>query len=249
MHGTGKHPAASPAAENLPSLFTRGGSRFLAALLVFSVVALIAGCGGNAVGMLAGAARVIDADTIEVAGERVRLMGIDAPERGQHCRDGAGQSYPCGADATQALRRRIGGADVRCEASGRDRYDPYGRAIATCFAADGGDLNGWLVREGHALAYRRFSQAYVGAEEAARRDRRGMWKGTFVLPWHWRKGERLPPDGSPSDGAAALDSWDDDGNGRISCREACRHGIAPVPRGHPAYPFMRDGDGDGVVCE
>ena len=43
--------------------------------------------------------------------------------------------------------------------------------------------------------------------------------------------------------------WDDNGNGRITCAEARGHGIAPVPRGHPAYPFMRDGDGDGVVCE
>ena len=50
-------------------------------------------------------------------------------------------------------------------------------------------------------------------------------------------------------GAEALRRWDDNRNGRITCKEARRHGIAPVPRGHPAYPFMRDGDGDGVVCE
>ena len=50
-------------------------------------------------------------------------------------------------------------------------------------------------------------------------------------------------------GAEALRLWDDNRNGRITCREARRHGIAPVPRGHPAYPFMHDGDGDGVVCE
>lgn len=49
--------------------------------------------------------------------------------------------------------------------------------------------------------------------------------------------------------AEALRLWDDNRNGRITCREARRHGIAPVPRGHPAYPFMHDGDGDGVVCE
>ena len=47
----------------------------------------------------------------------------------------------------------------------------------------------------------------------------------------------------------ALARWDDNGNGKITCAEARRHGIAPVPRGHPAYPYMRDGDGDGVVCE
>ena len=54
----------------------------------------------------------------------------------------------------------------------------------------------------------------------------------------------------PSSGAVdALARWDDNGNGRITCKEARRHGIAPVPHGHPAYEFMRDGDNDGVVCE
>ena len=49
--------------------------------------------------------------------------------------------------------------------------------------------------------------------------------------------------------AAEALPWDDNGNGRISCAEARAHGIAPVRRGHPAYRYMRDGDGDGVVCE
>ena len=62
---------------------------------------------------------------------------------------------------------------------------------------------------------------------------------------------RLPdsPPPSPPEGMEALRLWDDNRNGRITCREARRHGIAPVSRGHPAYPFMHDGDGDGVVCE
>ena len=54
---------------------------------------------------------------------------------------------------------------------------------------------------------------------------------------------------SKPSGSAALAKWDDNGNGRITCAEARAHGIAPVRRGHPAYPYMRDGDGDGVVCE
>lgn len=54
---------------------------------------------------------------------------------------------------------------------------------------------------------------------------------------------------SKASGSAALAQWDDNGNGRITCAEARAHGIAPVRRGHPAYPYMRDGDGDGVVCE
>ena len=53
----------------------------------------------------------------------------------------------------------------------------------------------------------------------------------------------------PAAGADALALYDDNRNGRITCKEARRHGIAPVPRSHPAYRFMRDGDGDGIVCE
>ena len=60
---------------------------------------------------------------------------------------------------------------------------------------------------------------------------------------------KLPPPSSSGDTVDALEQWDDNGNGRITCKEARRHGIAPVPQGHPAYRFMRDGDGDGVVCE
>ena len=59
--------------------------------------------------------------------------------------------------------------------------------------------------------------------------------------------ERLPP--ARANASDALERWDDNSNGQITCAEARRHGIAPVPRGHPAYRFMRDGDGDGVVCE
>ena len=58
-----------------------------------------------------------------------------------------------------------------------------------------------------------------------------------------------PPNKKPTGNIDALSLWDDNRNGRITCAEARRHGIAPVPRSHPAYRYMRDGDGDGVVCE
>ena len=54
---------------------------------------------------------------------------------------------------------------------------------------------------------------------------------------------------SSAGNATPLELWDDNKNGRITCSEARAHGIAPVQRGHPAYQYMRDGDGDGVVCE
>ena len=58
-----------------------------------------------------------------------------------------------------------------------------------------------------------------------------------------------PATPSPAPNVDALALWDDNGNGRITCAEARAHGIAPVRRGHPAYQYMNDADGDGVVCE
>ncbi len=58
-----------------------------------------------------------------------------------------------------------------------------------------------------------------------------------------------PPARSAEPSGDPLRLYDDNGNGRITCAEARKHGIAPVPRSHPAYRYMRDGDGDGVVCE
>ena len=135
---------------------------------------------------LSGWARVIDGDTIEVGGARVRLHGVDAPESGQSCLAN-GQRWPCGQRATRALDRHIGGRSVACEERDRDRY---GRVVAVCRHA-GRDVNAWLVAQGWALAYRRYSGAYVDGEEAARAARRGVWRGEFVVPWDWRRGERL----------------------------------------------------------
>ena len=195
--------------------------------------------------IIGGETRVIDGDTLEVKGERVRLEGIDAPEKGQSCRNASGELYPCGQAVIYALHGRIGKGNVVCAIdAARDRY---GRALGVC-SLGGEDLNAWLVSEGHALAYRRYSLKYVDQEEAARADGRGIWAGDFVAPWDWRRGERLKAT-SPAGEADALSLYDDNGNGRITCKEARGHGIAPVGRDHPAYRYMDDRDGDGVVCE
>ena len=136
---------------------------------------------------LTGSARVIDADTLEISGERIRLEGIDAPESAQMCADGEGQLYPCGREATVALRALLGSEAIRCETEGRDRY---GRWIAFCHLGER-DINAWLVEQGHAVAYRQYSDDYVPEENAARDERRGVWQGRFVMPWEWRRGKRL----------------------------------------------------------
>lgn len=131
---------------------------------------------------LTGSAVVIDGDTIDVAGECVRLHGIDAPELDQTfwCQ---GKQLACGAMASAALEALTAGVKLRCEIIERDRY---GRLVAKCFSPNGIDIGRRLVSAGWALAYRRYSMDYVDAENKARRAKRGMWKGTFKKPWEWR---------------------------------------------------------------
>lgn len=135
---------------------------------------------------ITGVPTVIDGDTIDIHGQRIRLHGIDAPESKQICVSG-GAKYRCGQKAALALSDRIGRGSVTCEARDTDRY---GRVIAVCFK-DQEDLNGWLVSQGLAVAYRRYSQDYVGQENNAKAVSVGLWSGEFVMPWDWRRGKRL----------------------------------------------------------
>lgn len=133
-------------------------------------------------GGLSGAVRVIDGDTLAMGERRIRLEGIDAPERSQFCeRDG--RPWPCGDAARTALVRRVEGRTVRCDVRGRDRY---GRDLARC-SVGGEDLGGWLVDQGLAQAYRRYSTDYVAQEDAARARRAGAWAGSFEAPEAWRR--------------------------------------------------------------
>lgn len=134
---------------------------------------------------IVGEARVIDGDTLEISGERIRLHGIDAPESRQTC-DVAGVAWPCGESATLALKDETDGRPVTCKGTKRDRY---GRIIAVCFAG-GHDLNAMMVREGWALAYRRYAKDYVDDESKARDALKGMWRADFVEPWKWRRNKR-----------------------------------------------------------
>ncbi len=133
--------------------------------------------------------RAIDGDTLSLKGVVVRLKGIDAPESGQFCRNAQGRLYRCGAVATAALKLLVASGSVRCD------FEPnagrYGRKIGLCYASDGTDINGWMVRQGFAVAYRDYSKRYIEAEEVAKKAKVGLWQGAFVPPWDWRRGKRL----------------------------------------------------------
>ena len=107
-----------------------------------------------------------------------------------------GKQWRCGVYAGFALAEMIGKHWVHCRERDRDRY---GRIVAVCNLAgrDGPNVNSWMVLEGWALAYRRYSQDYVLHENAAREARRGIWKGKFIAPWDWRRGKRLAATNTP----------------------------------------------------
>jgi endonuclease YncB( thermonuclease family) len=133
-------------------------------------------------GPLASPAKVIDGDTVVVAGELVRLHGLDAPELDETFW-WRGERIACGMMAMAALEALTAGIQVRCQAVGRDRH---GRLVAKIFSPDGIDIGRRLVLAGWALAYRQYSTDYVDAEAEARRARRGLWRGTFANPCEWR---------------------------------------------------------------
>jgi endonuclease YncB( thermonuclease family) len=151
------------------------------ALLLGTMAIVLWAANANA-DSIVGRASVIDGDTIEIQGEEIRLLGIDAPEPNQTCWNASGEPWPCGEVATKALFAKIGDRSTACRGIRRDRQK---RLIAICHAGYE-NLNAWLAYEGWALAYRPHSTAFVAAEEAARDGARGLWAGAFEPPWIWR---------------------------------------------------------------
>jgi endonuclease YncB( thermonuclease family) len=128
-----------------------------------------------------GRARVIDGDTIEIAGQRIRIFGIDAPEQDQTCERSGGVMWSCGAEATRLLRQLVGSQVIDCQVR---TIDVYGRYVARCSAV-GNDLGGAMVRSGLAIRAGHHS-AYAADEASARSGRLGVWSGSFQNPRDWR---------------------------------------------------------------
>jgi endonuclease YncB( thermonuclease family) len=141
-----------------------------------------------------GFANVIDGDTIHINSYKIRLEGIDAPEMKQRCKNSFlktssivsfdyQEDYLCGEKFKNKLELKINKKKIRCILLGKDRYNRY---LGTCFK-NKINLNKWMVKNGYAIAYRRYSKKYILDEEFARKNKLGLWSGSFLNPEKWRK--------------------------------------------------------------
>ena len=141
--------------------------------------------------LISGIAKVVDGDTIKIENKKIRLFGIDAPEKKQKCRKPwltisfltLNKDYPCGEISTLKLKNKINNKLVTCKSTNIDRYK---RFIAECFK-DKININKWMVRNGYAVAYKKYSKKYLVFENLAKDDQLGLWIGSFQMPWEWRR--------------------------------------------------------------
>ena len=126
--------------------------------------------------------KIIDGDTIYLNGEKIRFTGIDTPELKQTCTKNNEVIY-CGIKARKLLIEKIGKNKVQCVREGKDQYK---RTLAECFV-NKVSLSSYLVRNGYAFAYRKYSKKFISDEDFARTNNRGMWSMNFEYPWDYRK--------------------------------------------------------------
>ena len=140
---------------------------------------------------ISGNAKIIDGDTIKINSKKIRLHGIDAPEFNQMCKKPYltiifftfTKDYPCGKISTQKLQKKINNKVITCKVLDIDRYK---RLIGECYKKNL-NLNSWLVSNGHAVAYRKYSKKYVSYEINAKNEKLGIWQGKFEMPWDFRR--------------------------------------------------------------
>ena len=140
---------------------------------------------------ISGFAKVVDGDTIKINSKKIRLYGIDAPEKKQKCKKtyltisfmSFTKDYMCGEVSTQKLIKKINKQKLNCNILDVDRYK---RLIGECFKRNI-NLNSWMVSNGYAVAYRKYSKKYVSDEINAKNNKLGIWQGKFEMPWDYRR--------------------------------------------------------------
>ena len=140
---------------------------------------------------ITGFAKIIDGDTIKISNKKIRLHGIDAPEKKQTCKKpyltisvfSFTKSYLCGQVSTNKLTKKINNQIIKCKIKDVDRYN---RLIGECYKRNQ-NLNSWLVSNGYAVAYRKYSKKYISDEMNAKNNKLGIWQGNFEMPWIFRR--------------------------------------------------------------
>ena len=143
---------------------------------------------------ITGHAEVTDGDTIKINTFKIRLNGIDAPEKKQKCKRPYleiftfifYEDYFCGQKSTEALIKKINNQKITCKISDVDYFK---RLIGECYKRKI-NLNAWLVSNGHAVAFRKYSKKYVSHETLAKQEKKGIWQGKFEMPWDYRKSNK-----------------------------------------------------------
>ena len=129
----------------------------------------------------AGKPYVVDGDSLVINDEKLRLVGIDAPELKQTCTKG-GHDWPCGRQSRQALRNLVQQGDVKCASVGLDKYNRWLVVCRNKIVS----MNAEMVKQGWAVAFGRYSDL----EKRSRLDRKGIWVGEFEQPQDWREAQR-----------------------------------------------------------
>ena len=129
-----------------------------------------------------GELKIVDGDTIHLDGHKIRFSGIDTPEINQMCKKDE-TDIPCGEMAKELLIKKIGNAIPNCILEDKDQY---GRMLGECYIEEE-SLSSYLVREGFAFAYTKYSKKFVEDEQFAIKNKSGMWSMDFIFPWDFRK--------------------------------------------------------------
>ena len=132
--------------------------------------------------LFANTVKVIDGDTIKIGNEKIRCGGIDAPELKQICFKNE-EKISCGILAKNVLKKKIGKETPKCISEGKDVYK---RTIAECFINEE-SLSKFLVSNGYAFAYRKYSRKFIKDERFAKKNKLGLWSMKFMFPWEFRK--------------------------------------------------------------
>ena len=138
-------------------------------------------------GSLYGEAKITDGDTIIIGSQRIRLYGIDAPEKKQECKTKQGREWQCGIEAKNYLDKLVYQNKVFCFRKNKDRYR---REVSICYNHKFQSINAEMVRSGYAVAYTKYSKLYINEEKQAKKEKLGIWAGTFTKPEEYRMSKK-----------------------------------------------------------